>query len=124
MPLGSLTVTYSLNVNTTSVPLTGTFTVPGLGLTLTMEGGMVSFSPPVGAWVVFAQECENIVDRMMIAAGIKGKNLERNFFIMVFASFKNQAYMSLLTTLCMPSIELSFRIILSRALLSCTFRSM
>ena len=75
MPFGSFTTTYSLNVKVTCVPLTETLVEPGAGETLTILGGIVSFRPPVGAWVVFAQECENMVIPITITTGIRGKYL-------------------------------------------------
>ena len=83
MLLGSLTVTYSLKVKVTFVPLTGTLVVPGFGETLTTTGGIVSLNPPVGAWVVFAQEWENMEEMITTAAGIRGRNLVRDLFIML-----------------------------------------
>jgi hypothetical protein len=44
---------------------------------------MVSFGPPLGGVWVFAQECENIVDPMIIDIGIKGKSDLRILFIIV-----------------------------------------
>ncbi len=81
MPLGSFTTTYSLKVKTTFVPWTGTDTAPKAGDTLLTTGGSVSLSPPVGACVVFAHEGWNTDKTNSAAAGIRGKNFERKFFI-------------------------------------------
>lgn len=81
MPLGSLTTTYSLKVNTTLVPCTGTETEPTAGVTLLTTGGMVSLRPPVGACVVLAHDGWKTESTRSVIAGTKGKNLVRNFFI-------------------------------------------
>lgn len=81
MPFGSLTVTYSSNVNATLVPCTGTETAPGRGTTLLTTGGIVSLSPPVGACVVLAHDGWKTESTRSVIAGTKGKNLVRNFFI-------------------------------------------
>ena len=82
MPLASLIFTYSLNVNTSLVLCTPTFTVPGKGDTLVSTGGMVSLSPPEGGVVVLAQPCGNISEPSMSAAGISG-----NSFFSLIARF-------------------------------------
>ena len=46
-----------------------------------MTGGMVSLGPPVGGVVVFAHECEKIIEPKTSAMGMIGKNLDRNLFI-------------------------------------------
>jgi hypothetical protein len=46
-----------------------------------ITGGMVSFGPPLGGVVVFAHECENIIDPNTRAMGRIGKNFDMNLFI-------------------------------------------
>ena len=89
-----------------------------------MTGGMESLNPPVGAWVVLAQDGESTDRTTRTATGIRGKYLEMNFFIVDTISCKNQAYISVRATDWIPSMEPSFRIIRSKAALSCTSRSM
>ena len=55
--------------------------MPGKGLIFTMIGGTVSFGPPVGACVVFAQELGIIADAIKSPAGKKTRNLESKLFI-------------------------------------------
>ena len=76
------TTTYSLNVNSTLVFDTGTKTELGVGDTLTSTGGMVSFGPPEGPVVVFAQECENMMLPNISPTGIAGKQADMIFFIL------------------------------------------
>ena len=46
-----------------------------------MTGGMVSFGPPLGAFVVLAHECENIMPERISITGIPGSRYENLFFI-------------------------------------------
>ena len=53
-----------------------------------MTGGMESLNPPVGAWVVLAQDGESTDRTTRTATGIRGKYLEMNFFIGIFPFFR------------------------------------
>ena len=81
MFLGLLTLTYSSNVNSNFAPSSGTPMTYGRGSILTITGGMVSLRPPVGAWEVLAQECENIAPQIIRSTGNTGKYLFQNSFI-------------------------------------------
>ncbi len=70
-----------MKVKVRVVPCVGTFTDMCSGENPTILGGIVSLAPPVGAWVVFAHECENIIDPSTMATGMTGKNLLIIFFI-------------------------------------------
>ena len=82
--LGSFTTTYSLNSSSNLVFSTGTLVAPGSGYSLVIIGGIVSLGPPLGGVVVFAHECENIIDPSMMTTGMTGKNFDRNCFIIVY----------------------------------------
>ena len=69
-------------------------------------------------------EEQNGREYYFLTTGIRGKYLEMNFFIVDTLSCKNQAYISVRATDWIPSMEPSFRIIRSKAALSCTSRSM
>ena len=88
MFLPSLTTTYSLNLNFSLVPWTGTPVLPGRGVTLTSIGGMVSFGPPVGGVVVLAQECEKKAPPNIRAAGTSGMR----FFIFIIINLRQLTY--------------------------------
>ena len=66
------------------VPCTGTFTDLCSGENLTIRGGIVSLTPPDGALVVFAHECENIIEPSTSATGMTGKNLDNILLFIIY----------------------------------------
>lgn len=124
MDFGSFTVTYSLNVMTICVLWTGTPVVPGSGLILVMTGGMVSFLPPLGGVVVFAQEGEKNIEPNTRATGTAGISLTICFLKFISIQFCYDAggtgafYKSVRITLWMPFMPLSLSIISSSTSLS------
>lgn len=108
MPLAFFIVTYSLKVNSILAFSRGKFVAPGKGLMPVIIGGMVSLRPPVGAWVVLAQEGLNIIGSSTIALARSGINA----FLM--------SQISVRTTSDMPSILPRSAIMVSRTLRSIT----
>ena len=90
---GALRTTYSSKVKTNLVSWVGTFTDICSGEKDTIRGGMVSLAPPVGAWVVFAHECENSTEPRIRATGTAGTSLGNNLFQFII-------YQSSLSSVC------------------------